>query len=284
MKIVTIFLNYQKKIIKRILKLLNIDIEWFIEKTLGIRYTFEEADLIVKYFKSLGTIGTAIDVGVSVGAVSEQFLNMGWKVVGFEPDLDNPNKSTAIKKLKSNKNFKLDSRAVSDVSGEELTFFTSPLSEGIASIHAFHPSHEESHKVSTVTVNDYIKDNNIESINFLKIDTEGNDLNVLRGIDFTINKPDMILCEFDEFKAKTTGSDFNTLVNLLASSGYKVLVCEWYPIIIYGQRHKFNCMYLHPSKLRKENAWGNLIAVSPTLSESFFDFLDNQKISKYFIQ
>jgi hypothetical protein len=133
-------------------------------------------------------------------------------------------------------------------------------------------------------MNDYIKDNNIQSINFLKIDTEGNDLNVLRGIDFSINKPGMILCEFDEFKAKTTGSDFNSLVNLLASSGYKVLVCEWYPIIMYGQRHKFNCMYLHPSKLRKENAWGNIIAVSPALSGSFFDFLKNQKISKHFIQ
>lgn len=284
MKIVTILLNFQKKIIKRILKLFSIDIEWFIEKTLGIRYTFEEADLVVNFFKSRGTIGTAVDVGVSVGAVSREFLSMNWKVIGFEPDSDNPNKSKAIKKLKNNKNFTLDSRAVSDVSEEELTFYTSPLSEGIASIHAFHPSHEESHKITTVTMNDYTKDNNIESINFLKVDTEGNDLNVLRGIDFTINKPDMILCEFDEFKAKTTGSDFNSLVNLLASSGYKVLVCEWYPIIIYGQRHKFNCMYLHPNKLRKENAWGNLIAVSSTLSESFFNFLDNQKISKYFVQ
>ena len=280
---ISMLLNFQKKIIKSILKFLNIDIEWFIEKTLGMRYTFEEADLIAEFFKERNINGTAIDVGVSVGAVSKQFLKMNWKVIGFEPDLNNPNKSAAIKELQENKNFILDSRAVSDVSNQELTFFTSNLSEGIASIHAFHPSHKESHKIKTIKMQDYVKDNSIEKINFLKIDTEGNDLNVLKGIDFTDNTPDIILCEFNEFKAKTTGSDFDSLVNLLATSGYEVLVCEWYPIIRYGLRHKFNCMYLHPKNLRNKNAWGNLIAVRASLKGSFFDFLKDQKISKYLV-
>jgi hypothetical protein len=49
------------------------------------------------------------------------------------------------------------------------------------------------------TLDSFCKNNGIEKINFLKIDTEGNELKVIKGgLEMILNKVDVIQMEFNE--------------------------------------------------------------------------------------
>lgn len=57
-------------------------------------------------------------------------------------------------------------------------------------LHRTHPnafSVKEKIKIKVITLYDYIVENNIKSIDFLKIDTQGNDLEVLKGLKDKLN-------------------------------------------------------------------------------------------------
>lgn len=57
-------------------------------------------------------------------------------------------------------------------------------------LHRTHPnafSVKERIKIEVITLYDYIVENNIEKVDFLKIDTQGNDLEVLKGLKDKIN-------------------------------------------------------------------------------------------------
>ena len=53
---------------------------------LGKRKTFDECDLVLAYAKETGWVGTLIDVGACYGAVSHDFLRLGWTSFAIEPD------------------------------------------------------------------------------------------------------------------------------------------------------------------------------------------------------
>lgn len=63
-----------------------------------------------------------------------------------------------------------------------------------------HNSESIAHKIRIVTIDSFAKNNNIDRINLLKIDTEGNELKVLQGSSNLIknNKIDIIHFEFNE--------------------------------------------------------------------------------------
>ena len=103
--------------------------------------------------------------------------------------------------------------------------------------------------------------NNIFSIDFLKIDTEGFDYFVLKGVPWDKLKPRLILCEFEDRKTKRLGYTFNEMANFLLDKGYKVVVSEWYPIEEYGKSHKWRNMKDYPCKLDDQIlGHGNILA------------------------
>ncbi|MDB5037059.1 MAG: FkbM family methyltransferase, partial [Bacteriovoracaceae bacterium] len=55
------------------------------------RSQFDEIELIKMYFQRAKLPGekVLIDVGAHVGWVSMAFLDLGWKVIAFEPEPDN---------------------------------------------------------------------------------------------------------------------------------------------------------------------------------------------------
>ena len=102
--------------------------------------------------------------------------------------------------------------------------------------------------------------NNLKNVDFLKIDTEGYDLMVLKGFPFDTIKPKVILTEFENSKTIPLGYNFNDLANYLVDNHYFVAVSEWYPVVRYGGNHKFRGITFYPCDLIDENATGNLIA------------------------
>lgn len=220
---------------------------------------FDEAKLIRAYFAAHPRVGTIIDVGAQFGTSFRDYLNDGWRAIAFEPD---PSKFEKLAKYEGRAGFALHKVAVGEKPIESLPFYTSPESTGISSLLAFRDSHQVATHVRVVVLGDVLKAENIKSIDYLKIDTEGYDLAVLRGHDWSI-LPEVIMCEFDEIKTRHLGHTYRELADLLTSHGYEVYVSEWAPIIKYGGGYQWRSLLKYPCPLGDANAWGNLVAVAP---------------------
>jgi len=222
-----------------------------------------EIHVIHKILCPLSSEFLMIDVGAHFGSSLSPFVNDGAIVHAFEPDSQNRDK---LEKHLSKNHWRgkvfLDNRAVTDKDSKIVTFYRSKVSTGISGLSSFHESHQIAGKVETVTLRKYCTDNKISKVNFLKIDSEGYDLFVLKGFDWSRFHPRAVICEFEDSKTKPLGYDWKVLANYLKDIGYSIVISEWYPLIKYGGPHRWNCVKFFPSELKFSNAWGNLIAFS----------------------
>lgn len=222
---------------------------------------FEELEVAKSLFERWGQnpdTAVMIDVGAHSGGSFPPFVDAGWTVYGFEPDPDN--RSEIPQRYLDNPRFFIDHRALSDKIEDNVAFFASPESTGISGLSAFRDTHEETARVSTTTLEQAMKDYDMPPVTLLKVDTEGFDLFVMRGMDFGRTKPDIIITEFENNKTLPLGYHFKDQIELLEKAGYTVWVSEWWPIVRYGIRHHWRSLYPAASKLPPEDSWGNFIA------------------------
>lgn len=219
----------------------------------------EETTLILKLFKGIKKPATMIDVGAHYGYSMLPFAKEGWDILAFEPDKKNRSILQETITEHSLSNIKVDIRALSDKPGQ-LKFYTSDVSSGISSLAPFHDSHRVMDTVEVTTLNQVCDQYNLSEIQFLKIDTEGYDLFVLKGLNFKKIVPQAIVCEFENNKTKKLGYTVDDQIRFLKEQGYQVIISEWHPIVEYGRRHKWRQYTLTGDSL-PANAWGNLIAV-----------------------
>lgn len=199
-----------------------------------------------------------LDIGAHSGGSADMFVRRNWRILCYEPDPTN--RSKLVDRFGAAENISIDERAVSDVAGQELSFFTSDESTGISGLLPFHDTHVESSKVMTTTVGDIVRDHEIPHVDFLKIDVEGYDLNVLKGVPWDTHKPTVIECEFEDRKTLKLGHDWKAIADYLVDKGYTVYVSEWHPIVKYGIRHDWKRMFRYPDEDVAELAWGNMLA------------------------
>ena len=219
---------------------------------------FDETDLISAYVGDQNTDGFMIDVGAHHGYASSPFLDKGWRVIGFEPDPNN--RKILIQRLGDHPRLQIIQDAVSDVAGETVSFYASDESTGVSGLSGFTSKHKKICEVKTTTLTDQICEQNIDTIDFLKIDTEGFDLMVLKGFPWVTHRPKIIECEFENSKTVPLGYVFEDIANYLVGHGYHVYVSEWHPIVRYGIRHDWKILSRYPCSLSTEKAWGNLLA------------------------
>ena len=228
---------------------------------------FDETDLISAYVGEQKN-GFMIDVGTHHGYASSPFLDKGWSVLGFEPD---PNNRKILKqRLGDHPGLKIIQDAVSDVAGETVSFYASDESTGVSGLSGFTEKHKIICEVKTTTLTDQIRENNISTIDFLKIDTEGFDLMVLKGFPWKTRRPSIIECEFENTKTVPLGYTFEDIADYLVDHGYHVYVSEWHPIIRYGIQHNWRSLSRYPCALATDAAWGNLLAFDTVIDEKQF--------------
>jgi FkbM family methyltransferase len=199
-----------------------------------------------------------IDVGAHHGVCSIPFLKVGWRVVPFEPSL--ANYKICEKRLRKY-NVEIDPRALGERLEIGVAFFESPVSSGISGLTKFDPSHTSKYSVDVTNLQTALKEHGLDKVGYLKIDTEGNDLNVLKGIDFDhINGPMVILAEFEDTKTKKYGYVTTDLISFLKKNDYFVAASLWEPIIKYGDLHRWDRIAFDLDPEDSRNAWGNIIA------------------------
>ena len=204
-----------------------------------------------------------VDVGAHQGGALQPFAAAGWTVHAFEPDPTNrealmagPGRMPGVH---------VDSRAVGPHDGERLDLFTSAVSSGISTLTAFQSSHRPTATVETVRLDTYLA--SVDRVDFVKVDTEGHDMFVLKTFPWARLRPRAVVCEFEDRKTAPLGYRYEDLARLLVGQGYVVLVSEWYPIVEYGMSHHWRALRRFPEPLASPQAWGNLIAVEPQLQK-----------------
>jgi len=231
-----------------------------IRQKLNSHKSVDENAMIFEILSTNLARGIMVDVGAHHGYSLLPFAEAQWQVFAFEPDPEN--RSKLLENTDKFVNVHVDSRAVSDEVVESASFYTSKESSGISSLVAFLPSHEVACEVCTTTLSQFIQEQNLDRIDFLKIDTEGFDLKVLQGLSWEQLQPAVILCEFEDSKTQKLNYTFQTLADYLVSKGYHVIVSEWRPIVKYGEQHSWRGFYTYPYQLVDEKGWGNLIATN----------------------
>jgi FkbM family methyltransferase len=218
----------------------------------------EENDLVYDVLCARHTAGTMVDVGAHFGGTVAPFVASGWRVLAFEPD--SANRRKLEEQFGRSSNITIDRRAIADFPRKNVPFFRSAISTGISGLSSFDKSHVAAGEVETTTLALALKETGIGAVDYLKIDTEGYDLFVLRSHPWHLITPRMILCEFEDKKTVPLGYTFHDLAQYLQSKGYVVIVSEWFPIKRYGTPGEWRRFGRYPCKLKNRRAWGNLIA------------------------
>ncbi|MEM0925158.1 MAG: FkbM family methyltransferase [Planctomycetota bacterium] len=228
---------------------------------------FSESTLIRRFLQRLGVRhGVMIDVGAHFGESLLPYAEMGWAVYAFEPD-PCPKKAEALKRLESDR-VKIFPLAVSDRSGEQVDFYASSVSTGIASMSAFHESHHKIATVRTETLANVMADQSIDRVDFLKIDAEAHDLFVLRGFNWE-RRPRVVIAEFEDGKTEPLGYLHTDLCEFLREKDYAVYLSEWHPIKQYGITHQWRSIQSWPCDLHDSRAWGNVIGIEKASVKTF---------------
>lgn len=228
----------------------------------------DETGVVARLLRSRqGRRHLMIDVGAHFGTSAAYFRKLDWTVICFEPDANNRARLEA--RFGADSAVTIDPRAVSDQKSKAAAFFTSDESTGISGLHGFRHTHRESARVEVTTIADVILEKNIDRVDFLKIDVEGFDLAVLRGVPWDTLEPHVIECEFEDAKTLSLGHRWRDIAEFLQEKGYVVYVSEWHPIVRYGAPHDWRRLFRYPDGDVAEGAWGNLLAfrADPGLSQ-----------------
>jgi len=210
--------------------------------------------------------GTMVDVGSHFGESLHQFSAAGWRCLAVEPD-PNPDKQRAIAAAMNARSM-LFAYALSDTIDSSRPFYRSAISTGISGLIPFHESHEPAAPVEVRRLGDILQAEGISHVDLLKIDTEGTDLLVLKGLRWHV-RPVVIICEFEDHKTAHLHYSFRNLGTYLTDADYIVYMSEWYPVVRYGGQHQWRELKRFPCQTADEHAWGNYIAISRNFNRSW---------------
>ncbi|MDP4286114.1 MAG: FkbM family methyltransferase [Bacteroidota bacterium] len=185
------------------------------------------------YIKNINEGNIVFDVGANIGELTLLFSSAVGKrgqVHSFEPTPETFNKLSTIIKIANKKNVRLNNKAVAQHKGnadfnvyeEEYsswnTFAKRPLEN-----YGIKIAPPLSIVVPVISIDDYCRENFIESIDLLKIDVEGAELNVLKGAERMFQEKKISQCVFEFgqtiFDMGNTITEFEDFFKL---KGYKV--------------------------------------------------------------
>jgi len=175
---------------------------------------------------------TIIDVGANFGLMSLPFAQLApqGKVYSFEPT------HYALAKIK--RNLSLNSELAKHI--EVINSFVSAKSSENADIKAFsswkvnsekaevmHPTHMGAAKptegVGAISLNDFCKKENLSRLDFIKIDTDGHEYEVLQGATEAIDKyRPQIIFEIGLYVMTEKGIDFSFYSNYFGKLNYRL--------------------------------------------------------------
>ncbi|MDT8287588.1 MAG: FkbM family methyltransferase, partial [Elusimicrobiales bacterium] len=164
-----------------------------------------------------------MDVGANIGWFS-LVLSTGARpaVYAFEPAARSYRLLCENIRLNGKTNVVPVNMAVDAAAGRKALFLYKDCNQGRHSLIKA-PKHVASVEVDSTTLDDFMSRNDMtdRAVKFIKIDTEGNELNVLKGAEKTLPRVANILSEFTPALVSRGGQDPAEYAGLLGRHGFK---------------------------------------------------------------
>jgi FkbM family methyltransferase len=224
-----------------------------------------EAEWINHMMLSKRRHGVMVDVGAHHGYTALPFLRAGWRVIAFEPDPTN--RAQLETHLATYPTLTVDPRAVGDTPAQDVPLFASSVSSGISGLLNFHTAHTVQATVDVTTLAHALTEHGVDACHVLKVDVEGYEMPVLRGMDWQAYLPDVAIVEFEDSKTRLLGYTHVELAEFLIAKGYTVYLSEWHPVLEYGTTHQWRGLFRYPNALHHADAWGNLVAFKGDITD-----------------
>jgi FkbM family methyltransferase len=215
-----------------------VDTESFLEWRLFI-YGEYEIDLQVKMEQCLREGDIAIDCGANVGIHTcslARRVGPSGRVIAVEPMHELADRMEANCRLNGLSNVTGLRLAVSSAPGEGILFCPSPDSPNQGQASLFREALDSSvpRSISITTVDEIVASNRLPAVRLIKIDTQGNELEILRGAVRTLAviQP-MLFFEYDHETYEAAEVEWSELVHLLTDRlGYRL-----YGLTEHGGEH-----------------------------------------------
>lgn len=215
--------------------------------------TFESAErkFVQRFLKSGMTV---LDIGAYYGLYSIlASLGVGQqgRVIAFEPSPEQRKRLALHLRMNRLKNVRVESVALGSCEGAQTLFSLSGGSAGFSSLRC--PVVEDAVRpisVHVTTLDAYLQQNCINSVDLIKIDVEGGELDVFRGAQNFLRRPPrpVILCELEDTRTAIWGHSARDTSAFVEAFGFR-----WFTPQSDGG--------LAPSSDKTEPGVRNLIAV-----------------------
>lgn len=162
-----------------------------------------------------------LDIGANTGYYSIIAAKKSRHIYAFEPGSSNRKKLEENIQLNKLNNITVLPYAVSDKQGDTELFIAGDDNTGMNSLEQ--PGNFSGHKevVAVVSIDDWVAENNIPGISLIKIDVEGSEMKVLKGMQAVIEeqKPVFFMEVIGQLLMQS-GHSVNDIYNFLFSRGY----------------------------------------------------------------
>ncbi len=218
---------------------------------------------LLRYLYSFFPEPVAVDVGAHVGEIAEQLLDVGYSVIAFEPFPASFAKLEA--KLREHANFRAHPWAVGEADQAGHLHLASDAGGRGGDVSLFHTlvphsadanlRFAESVAVPVRSLGSLVSAGTIpERIGLLKIDTEGSDLDVIRGMGSL--RAAAVMAEFWDAEHEFARSGRGRLADLVSemrARGYR-----WHLVIYHVDQQNLISYYQNRSDTIP-HSWGNVV-------------------------
>ena len=204
-------------------------------KSKKISYSQTGIDLILEKIFNHKNTGLYIDVGCNHPVYNNNtynFYKKGWNGINIDVDSD----SIKLFNYFRNKDLNINSAISSKIAEHKYYFFHSKsplntLDKSLANLHSVKP--KEVRSINTTTLNNVFENSRFfnSKIDFLCIDVEGHELDVIKGLNLNKYRPNVIVVEYLNKNLKKIEIKNLSLENVLSSELYKYLINYNYELV-----------------------------------------------------
>ena len=200
-----------------------------------ISYSYGSVDLLLEHIFKNQSHGFYIDVGCQHPVMNNNtylLYKKGWNGINIDLDKKNIDLFNFYRKRDLNINFAISSRE-----GERDLFFyhdKSAINTVEKSVANYQRAQvKEIKKVKTKTLNSIIENSKFNNltIDFVSIDVEGHELEVIKGFDLKKYKPKVVIIEFLDLSLKKLEIKNLNIKNFLKSEIYQYMVDKNYTLV-----------------------------------------------------
>jgi FkbM family methyltransferase len=162
-----------------------------------------------------------LDVGACFGQMALPFLAQGWEVHLFEPDPEC--RRVLGENVAEHAGARIVPAAVTSAGAATVRFHQSRV-RGLSGLAASPYGETEAViEVPGLRLADYCREHRIERVDFLKIDAEGHDFDVLASLDPARLKPRLVMLEFGTVFAGQPLAEVNRVMAAMKEHGYRTV-------------------------------------------------------------